>query len=319
MNVYWDLDQLPEEPLEPIMTMGNLDGVHRGHQIIISHIQQEAERVGAPTLVVTFEPHTRRVVRPDSGFRTVMTTREKLRRLQELGVDHVLVLPFREGYSEMTALEFIDEVLWEPLKARSIFVGPDAGYGKGREGDVRLLSSEGRRLGFHVGVIDPLYVEGHRISSSLIRRAIENGNLERANRLLGRHHIVSGTVMRGFRRGRELGYPTANIADEGVALPPFGVYAGWAFTEAGERYGTMINIGERPTFDGQSLSIEAHLFDFDGNLYGRELRVSLRHHLRAEAKFEDAAALKAQMMRDAVEARKLLGIKKGAGKAKAKA
>jgi len=315
MNVYWDLDQLPEEPLEPIMTMGNLDGVHRGHQIIISHIQQEAERVGAPTLVVTFEPHTRRVVRPKDGFRTVMTTREKLHRLQELGVDHVLVLPFRDGYQDMTALEFIDEVIWEPLKVRSVFVGPDAGYGKGREGDVRLLSSEGRRLGFHVGVIDPLVVAGRRVSSSLVRRAIENGNLEQANRLLGRDHVVSGMVMRGFRRGRELGFPTANIADEGIALPPFGVYAGWAHTHDGGRFGTVLNIGQRPTFDGRNLSIEAHLFDFDGNLYGKELRVSLRHHLRAEAKFDDAAALKAQMRRDAAEARKLLGLKKAKAKA----
>lgn len=312
MNVYWDLDQLPEEPLEPILTMGNLDGVHRGHQIIISHIQQEAERVGAPTLVVTFEPHTRRVVRPDPTFRTVMTTREKLRRLEELGVEHVLVLPFKEGFAEMNAFEFVEEVLWDPIKARSVFVGPDAFFGKNREGDVRLLSSEGRRLGFHVGVISPLFAGGHRISSSLVRAAIEHGNLERANRLLGRDHILSGVVMRGFRRGRELGYPTANISDEGIALPPFGVYAGWAVTEDGERHGAVVNVGNRPTFDGRSLSIEAHLFNFDGNLYGKELRVSLHHHLRPEAKFDDAGALKAQLTRDAVEARKVLGVKKAA-------
>jgi len=312
MNVYWSLEQLPDEPLEPILTMGNLDGVHRGHQIILSHLLQECERVGAPSMVVTFEPHTRRVVRPDAEFRTVMTTREKLRRLAELGVEHVLVLPFREGYAEMSPLEFIDEVLWEPLKVRAIYVGPDAGYGKGREGDVRLLSSEGRRLGFHVGVIDPLFIEGHRISSSLVRHAIEAGHLERANRLLGRDHHLSGVVMRGFRRGRELGFPTANLADEGVVLPPAGVYAGWALTEDGERYGTMVNIGNRPTFQGTDLSIEAHLFNFEGNLYGKELRVALRQRLRAEIPFENPDALKAQITKDAVEARKLLGIKKSA-------
>ena len=316
MNVYWDLEQLPEEPLEPILTMGNLDGVHRGHQVIVSHLMQEASRVGAPSMVITFEPHTRRVVRPDPAFRTVMTTREKLRRLAEFGVEHVLVLPFKDGFAEMSPLEFVEEVIWEPLRARSVFVGPDAGFGKGREGDVRFLSSEGRRLGFHVGVIAPLVVEGHRISSSLVRRAIEDGQLDRANRLLGRDHHLSGTVMRGFRRGRELGYPTANLADEGLVLPPLGVYAGWALTDDGERYGTVVNIGNRPTFQGTSLSIEAHLFNFDGNLYGRELRIALRQRLRGEVSFEHPEALKAQIAKDAVEARKLLGVKKAVPVAK---
>lgn len=310
MNVYWDLEQLPEEPLEPIVTMGNLDGVHRGHQVILSHLRQESERIGAPTLVIVFEPHTRRVVRPKDTFRTIMTTREKLRRLAEFAIDHVLVLPFAEGYAEMSPLEFIDEVLWEPLRLRSLFVGPDAGFGKGREGDVRLLSSEGRRLGFHVGVIDPLFADGHRISSSLVRAAIEGGNLDRANRLLGRDHFVTGMVMRGFRRGRELGFPTANLSDEQLVLPPNGVYAGWAVTEDNERHGAVINIGNRPTFDGRDLSVEVHIFGFDGNLYGKELRVAPRHFLRGEAKFEHADALKVQIAKDAVEARKVLGIKK---------
>jgi len=310
MNVYWDLAELPDEPIEPMATMGNLDGVHRGHQVIISHLGQEAERVGAETMVITFEPHTRRVVRPADPFRTVMTTREKLRRLAEMNVDHVLILPFAEGYSEMTAHEFIEEVLWDPLRVRSVFVGPDAGFGRGREGDVRLLSSEGRRLGFHVGVIEPLSVNGRRVSSSAVRRAIAAGNLDSANRLLGRDYMLTGTVLRGFRRGRELGYPTANLSDEGVVLPPSGVYAGWAMTETGERLGAMINIGERPTFDGRSLSIEAHLFDFDGDLYGRELRLAPRQFLRSEVKFEGPEPLKMQLRKDALEARKVLGLRR---------
>lgn len=310
MKVYFSIDQLPETPLEPIATLGNLDGVHRGHQVILSQLVQEAERTGSTTMVITFQPHTRRVLRPDEDFRALMTTTEKLRRFYEQGIQHVLVLPFAEGISEMTASEFVEEVLWEPLRVRSMFVGPDCAFGKDRMGDFRFLTSEGRRLGFHVGLIDPLAIGYYRVSSSQIRDAVARGDLETANRLLGRDHIISGTVQRGFRRGRELGYPTANIQDESLCLPPNGVYVGHAMLEDGTKHGCMLNIGVRPTFGGESLSIEAHLFNFEGDLYGQELRVALRARLRNEVAFGDVEALKNQLRRDAAEARKMLGIKR---------
>lgn len=313
MQVYFGIDKLPETPIEPIATLGNLDGVHRGHQVILSHLVQNAERVGAPTMVVTFEPHTRKVIKPREEFRPLMTTLEKLRRLSEHGIDHVLVLPFAEGISEMTASEFVEEVLWDPLRVRTMYVGHDCAFGKDRVGDARYLTSEGRRLGFHVGLVDPLVVGGRRVSSSAIRDAVSGGDLELANRLLGRDHIISGTVLRGFRMGRELGFPTANIKDETICLPPNGVYAGWALLEDGTKHGAMLNIGVRPTFGGENLSIEAHLFNFDGNLYGQELRVQLRARLRSEVAFPDVEALKAQLRRDATEARKLLGVKLARG------
>jgi len=313
MKVYWKIDELPEEPIEPVATMGNLDGVHRGHQVILSRLVTEGQRLGAPTMVVTFQPHTRKIIRPQEPFRPLTTTVEKLRRLYELGIDHVLVLPFGEGVSEMSAAEFVEEILWEPLRVRSMFVGADCAFGRDRVGDFRFLSSEGRRLGFHAGLIDPLTLGSARISSSMARDVIAHGDLELANRLLGRDHVISGTVLRGFRLGRELGFPTANIRDEGICLPPNGVYAGWAMLEDDSKHGCMINIGMRPTFGGTALSIEAHLFNWEGNIYGQELRVSLRSRLRSEVAFTDAEALKNQLRRDAVEARKLLGIKK-AGK-----
>jgi len=313
MNIYWSTDELPETPLEPVATLGNLDGVHRGHQVILSTLVQEAQRLGAPTLVITFDPHTRKVLRPAGGFRPLMATIEKLRRCAEFGIEHVLVLPFAEGVSEMTAQEFVDEILWEPLHVRSMFVGPDAQFGKDRVGDSRFLSFVGRRLGFHVGVVEPLMIGRERASSTLARHAIANGDLEKANLILGRDHVISGTVLRGFRLGREIGFPTANIRDEGIVLPPNGVYAAWAFLEDGSRFGCMLNIGVRPTFGGEKLSIEAHLFNFDGNLYGKDLRVSLRSRLRSEVAFPNVDALKMQLRRDAAEARKSLGIKR-AGK-----
>ena len=313
MNVYFGIDKLPETPIEPIATLGNLDGVHRGHQVILSHLVQNGERMGAPTMVVTFAPHTRKVLKPNEDFRPLMTTFEKLRRLGEHGIDHVLVLPFAEGISEMTAAEFVEEILWEPLRVRTMFVGEDCAFGKDRVGDARYLTSEGRRLGFHVGQVDPLVVNGRRASSSAIRAAIAAGDLELANKLLGRDHVVSGTVVRGFRMGRELGFPTANINDEGICLPPNGVYVGWAICEDGSKHGAMVNIGVRPTFGGDKLTIEAHLFNFDGNLYGQELRVMLRSRLRNETAFGDVEALKNQLRRDAVEAKKILGIKSTKG------
>lgn len=313
MKVYWSTDELPETPIEPIATLGNMDGVHRGHQVILARLVQEAERTGSETMVVTFQPHTRKVLKPTEEFRPLMTTLEKLRRFYELGINHVLVLPFGEGISEMTAAEFVEEVLWDPMKVRSMFVGPDCMFGRDRIGDLRFLGSEGRRLGFHVGQIDPLGIGKMRISSSLVREAVKHGDLEGANRMLGRDHIISGTVLRGFRMGRELGFPTANIRDEGICLPPHGVYVGTATLQDDSKHGCMLNIGMRPTFQGQTLSIEAHLFNWEGNIYGHELRVGLRQRLRNEIAFPDAEALKAQLRRDAVDARKILGIKK-AGK-----
>jgi riboflavin kinase/FMN adenylyltransferase len=312
MKIYWSADELPETPLEPVATLGNVDGVHRGHQVILGTLTQEAARIGAPTMVITFEPHTRRVLRPQEGFRPLMTTLEKLRRFLEFGIDHVLVLPFAQGVSDMSALEFVEEILWEPLRVRSMFVGPDAQFGKDRIGDVRFLSSAGRRLGFHVGVVEPLMHANGRISSTRVREAVTDGDLELANRLLGRDHVISGTVLRGFRLGRELGFPTANIRDEGITLPPNGVYAGWAHLEDGTRYGCMLNIGVRPTFGGEKLSIEAHLFNFEGNLYGKDLRVALRGRLRSEVQFPNVEALKVQLRRDATEARRMLGIRRNA-------
>jgi riboflavin kinase/FMN adenylyltransferase len=310
LKVYFSIDELPETPIEPIATLGNLDGVHRGHQVILSQLSQEGQRTGAPTMVICFQPHTRKVLKPNDDFRPLMTTTEKLRRFYEQGIQHVLVLPFADGVSEMTALEFVEEVIWEPLRVRSMFVGADCAFGKDRVGDFKFLSSEGRRLGFHVGVVDPLTIGHKRISSSAIREAVVKGDLELAHRFLGRDHVLSGTVQRGFRRGREIGFPTANIADEGLTLPPHGVYAAWALLDDGQKLGAMLNIGMRPTFGGENLSIEAHIFGFEGNLYGRELRVALRAKLRNEVAFGDVEALKNQLRRDAVEAKKVLGLKK---------
>lgn len=315
MQIYFGLDALPSEPLEPVLTMGNFDGVHRGHQSILGRLQEEAKRVEAPTMVLTFHPHPREILRPGEPFTPIMSIKERARRFWDLDVDHLLVLPFDEDLAEMTADEFVEEILWDALKVTSVFVGPYTTFGHQRGGDVKYLQSLGRRLGFHVGVVDPLYVDGRRISSSRVRDAIAAGRLDESTRLLGRHHRIVGTVVPGDQRGRELGTPTANLASDGGLLPPAGVYAAWATTEDGSLHrGAVVNIGMRPTFDADTgapvTHIEAHLFDFDGDLYGQELGLALVQHIRGEAKFDNAALLKRQIKRDIIEARRILGLLK---------
>lgn len=311
MHMYPNLEALPDEPIEPVATLGNFDGVHRGHQAILAQLQQEAQRIGAPTMVISFHPHPRKLLRPDDPFDPVMSLRERMRTLWELNVDHSLVLPFDHDIAELSAQEFIEEILWDALKVRAVYVGPDTRFGHNRTGDVRFLASEGRRLGFHVGQVEPIRLEERRISSSWVRRAIMGGHMDLATRLLGRQHRLSGVVVQGHQRGRTLGFPTANLLQDGSLLPPAGVYAAWALLDGQPRAGAVVNIGKRPTFEEtEELAIEAHLLDFEGegDLYGSELTLSMVRKIRDEARFAGPQQLKMQIRRDIIEARRTLGL-----------
>ena len=310
MQMYSDLDALPAEPIEPVATMGNFDGVHRGHQAILARLQQEAARVGAPTMVITFFPHPRELLRPDADFEPIMSLKQRLEILWDLGVDHALVLPFDYDLAELTAREFIEEILWDALRVQAMYVGPDTAFGHNRSGDVRFLASEGRRLGFSVGTVDPIIAEGQRISSSWVRRAVKGGHLELAAHMLGRQHRLAGVIVQGHQRGRELGFPTANLLVEGGMLPPPGVYAAWAHRDDEERLGAVVNIGHRPTFEGEEapLTVEAHLLGFDAEIYGEPLSLALVRKIRDEAAFPTAKQLKMQIRRDVIEARRSLGM-----------
>ena len=309
MEMYDHIDGLPDVPIEPVVTIGNFDGVHRGHQAILSRLREEGERLGAPTMVITFSPHPSQVLRPSVPFHGVMSLREKMRCLWELGIDHALVIRFDHEFTEMTASEFVEEVLWDALRVRAVHVGRDTRFGSGREGDIQFLSSEGRRLGFHVGIVEPVLVDGEVISSSRIRKAVLAGQLREASRLLGRAHRIVGVVEKGDQRGRTLGFPTANLTSDGAMLPPDGVYAAWSYLEDGKRHPSVVNIGVRPTFDVEPRRVvEVHLLDFSADLYGQRLQVGLMERIRGEAKFEGVAELKAQIQRDVVAARRLLGL-----------
>jgi len=308
MQMYQDIESLPKTPIEPVATIGNFDGVHRGHQAILAKLKEEGERLGAPTMVITFFPHPRQVLRPEDEFHAVMSLRERMRRLWDLGIDHTLVLRFDADMAELTATEFAEEILWDALKVRAMYVGRDMSFGHRREGDVRFLASQGRKLGFTVGLVEAIFSGGQPISSSRIRDLVLAGRMTEATRLLGRPHRVAGTVQEGDKRGRELGFPTANVSADGGMLPPNGVYAAWVTGPDEVRRRGVVNIGVRPTFkEGDAPVVEAHVLDFDGDLYGETLILELVDRIRAEVRFEGPAMLKRQIVRDVIEAKRLLG------------
>ncbi len=307
MEIYPDVLALPETPIEPVVTMGNFDGVHRGHQAILAKLQSEAERRGAPTMVLTFHPHPRSILAPDVRVPQIMSLRERLRVLWDKGIDHCLVIPFDHDFAEVTAQEFVEEILWERLKIRAIYTGDNTAFGHGRSGDVRYLASEGRRLGFDSGIVEPVFAGKTRISSTAVRQAVASGDMDLAARLLGRHHLVCGKVVHGDGRGRTLGVPTANLFTDGGMHPVSGVYAAWATTEDGERHKAVVNVGVRPTFESsEALSVEAHLLDFDQDLYDQSLRLAMVRRIRSEIAFDGVDQLKAQIFRDLDEGRSIL-------------
>lgn len=307
MEIYPDVLSLPETPIEPVVTLGNFDGVHRGHQAILAKIQSEAERRGAPSMVLTFHPHPRSVLAPDVRVPQIMSLRERLRVLWDKGIDHCLVIPFDHDFAEVTAREFVEEILWDRLKIRAIYTGDNTAFGHRRSGDVRYLASEGRRLGFDTGIVEPVFTDKLRISSTAARQAVSTGDMDLAARLLGRHHIVSGQVVHGDGRGRTLGVPTANLFTDGGMHPVSGVYAAWATTDDGARHQAVVNVGVRPTFESsEALSVEAHLLDFDQDLYDQSLRLAMVRRIRSEIAFDGVDQLKAQIARDLAEGRSIL-------------
>ena len=308
------------------LTIGVFDGVHIGHRTVIDRVRELAADLGARSALVTFEPHPAKVLRPDLAPELLTGLEHKLELLEETGLDTVVVVPFDRARAGESAEEFIDSVLLGCLGARAIVVGEDFHFGKGRLGNVDLLKQVGAHAGFEVhghGLVarpsDSSKLTGHgdvdfedlgsAVSSSAVRRALTVGEVALAARLLGRPHEVRGVVATGDQRGRTIGFPTANIMVEpGFAVPADGVYAGWYLSPDGLRRPAAINIGRRPTFyeHAEHSLIEAHLLDFDGDLYGQPARVQFERRLRGEKRFDGVDALRAQLDRDVEASRALL-------------
>jgi riboflavin kinase/FMN adenylyltransferase len=297
------------------VTVGTFDGVHRGHQDVLGRLVRRARAADLPSLLVTFEPHPLEVLNPAAAPRLLTAREEKLAALRATGLDFVAILPFTPDLAAQSAEQFVDRVLLERFRMRMLLIGHDHGFGRGREGDVETLRALGASRGFGVEVVAPVQnAEGEPVSSSLIRRAVASGELAEAAAALGREYGVSGRVIPGEARGRTLGFRTLNIEPESPRklLPPDGVYAVEVRTSHG-RFGGMMNLGGRPTFGDERRTLEAHLFDADGDFYGDLVHVGFVGRLRDTMRFDGPEALVAQLAADERAARRALTALGGAG------
>jgi riboflavin kinase/FMN adenylyltransferase len=278
------------------LALGNFDGVHLGHQAVLDQVRTAARAGSARAVLVTFEPHPAEVLAPERRPRLLQTRRQKLAALEEAGVDAVLVLPFDLALAALSAEEFLER-LCTALRVRSIHVGTGFRFGRGRQGDVALLRTIGARRGFSVEEVPPVERDGERVSSSRIREAVQAGGVELARRLLGRPYALEGRVVRGEGRGAALAFPTANLAVENELPPLRGVYVTETVALA-LRWPSVTNVGVRPTFGGSRLTVESHLIDYGGDLYGERVEARFLARLRDERRFADAASLADQIARD---------------------
>ena len=321
MRIYFHIDQLPFFQ-HAVITIGTFDGVHTGHTQILEQLRAEAVRIGGETVIVTFFPHPRKVVRGGSGdVRLLNTLEEKIQLLSWQGVDHLVVVHFTEAFSQLTAEEYIREFLLKKFRPHTVIIGYDHRYGKGRLGDYHLLEQFSQSEGFELQEIPVHLLNAVSVSSTRIRDAIGQADIDTANQLLGYPYFFSGQVAEGRRLGRTIGFPTANlvIGNPEKLIPADGVYAvevAELDTDAvsltvptmveapavapwdGVQWKGMMNIGMRPTVDGREQTIEVNIFDFNEDLYRRELRVTIRKWLRGEVKFNGLDALKDQLAID---------------------
>jgi riboflavin kinase/FMN adenylyltransferase len=303
-----DESGLPPDVRRTAVTVGTFDGVHRGHQDVLNRLVRRAAELGVRSLLVTFEPHPLEVVNPAAAPPLLSVGDEKLEVLAESGVDYVAVMPFTRTLASYEAERFVDEILLGRFRMHDLLMGHDHGFGRNRAGDVDTMRRLGASRGFEVGVIPQVTAAGGQpVSSTAIRRAVAGGDLERAAAALGRPYALGGRVVQGDRRGRLLGYPTINVplSSPRKLLPPQGVYAVRVQTPRGT-FGGMLNLGPRPTFGDTRVTIEAHLFDAEGDFYDHRVRIDFLRRLRDTMRFADVAALVRQLEQDAAAARQVL-------------
>ena len=307
MNTSYFPDDPPPRWNQPVLALGNFDGLHRGHMKIIDRVRRRAgERAGTPA-VMTFDPHPSRVLRPDKAPPLLMTTEQKLEALGLAGMQGVAVIRFTPALSEWEPEQFVRTVLVEWLHVIEVWVGANFLFGHNRAGTFNVLRGLGARYGFRAEKIDPVRYKDFVVSSTRVRRLLSEGRVDEAAALLGHHFFIDGTVTRGAGRGRGIGFPTANVCTDNELVPPPGVYATMV-TLDGIVYPSITNIGFRPTFgDVDRVTIETHLFQFDRDLYGQRLRLSFVQRLRDERAFPDVDALRAQIEADCRSAQRLFG------------
>jgi riboflavin kinase / FMN adenylyltransferase len=303
--IHYPDDPRPARWQQPVLALGNFDGMHRGHLKIIERVRRGADERGATSVAMTFDPHPSKIVRPDKAPPLLMTNQQKLEALARAGMQGVAIVRFTPELAQWDPETFVRTVLLEWLHVAEVWVGANFLFGHDRAGTFSMLRSLGARYGFRAEKIDPVRYKDFVVSSTRIRRLITEGRVDEAGALLGHHYAIEGAVTTGQKRGREIGFPTANLCTENEMVPPHGVYATTAILD-GVAYPSVTNVGSRPTFDsGNDISVETHLLNFDKDLYGTRLRLAFVQRLRDEKKFEGVELLKKQIQTDRDHARDL--------------
>ncbi len=308
MNVFYGLDHLPFFK-NAVVTIGTFDGVHSGHQVILNSLRRQAAAVGGETVIITFEPHPRFVLSQGApSFALLNTLDEKIENLKGEGIDHLVVVHFTPEFAAMDAADYIEKFLVEKFHPHTIIIGYDHMFGQGRKGNFQLLETMKEKYGYQLQEIPMQIIEQNKISSTQIRQALLHGDVARAARFLGKPYSLQGVVIHGKKRGRLIGYPTANLhtGDVHKLIPANGVYAVQVFAK-GQLYNGMLNIGTNPTFEAHlPKSIEVNIFDFEADIYGETIKIMLVERLRDEQKFETVEILMQTIAQDKLRALQIL-------------
>lgn len=304
------LDEVKRE-LNSVITVGTFDGVHAGHRVLMDTVRNKAIDRNARSIIVTFDPHPREIINPgDAGIKLLTTLQERREILEELGIDMLLVIPFDRDFSLLTAEEFIRDIIFEKVGVSEFVIGYDHHFGRDREGTIGTVERLGGELGFDAYVVSKQEVGAQTVSSTAIRKAIsEEGNMRKASRMLQRSYRLNGMVIHGDKRGKEIGYPTANLkpVEPRKIIPKEGVYA--VRVKLGDQLlGGMMNIGRRPTFDGEGQTLEVNLFNFDATIYGKTLQIRFLQRIRDEIKFDGVEELVGQLQEDEKQAKEILKL-----------
>ncbi len=298
-----------ERNLNTVLTVGTFDGVHAGHRVLIKRVVDLARERDARSVIVTFDPHPRDIINPGSdGIRLLSTLEERSELLADLGVDEMVVIPFDRDFSLLTSEEFVRDIVWEKIGVSEFVIGYDHHFGRNREGTIETVQNLGKELGFDSRVVSKQEVGNRTVSSTAVRKAIQNdGDMQLASSFLERKYILNGTVVHGDKRGKKIGYPTANVKPQNSKkiVPKRGVYAVWLRVD-GKYHGGMMNIGIRPTFEGEQETLEVNIFDFDEDIYGKEVQIQFVDRIRDERTFDGIEQLIEQLKSDEKSSRKIL-------------
>ncbi len=308
MNIYYEIPEAPAKFKNPVITIGTFDGVHLGHREIIKKLVKIADEKKSSSIVLTFDPHPRKIINPATPPRILTTTKEKIKAISDLGIENIIILKFTKEIAGMHAIDFLNDIIIKKTGMRHLVVGYDHAFGKDREGDFPFMTQISKLEDFSVTRVDPLDYHSKPVSSTWIRAEIEDGNILLANSLLGREYSLAGTVARGNNIGTGLGYPTANIVPDDLykIIPKDGVYAVRVSLDNVHSMEGMLNIGTNPTFSRTERTIEVNIFDFNKDIYGKNIEIFFYDRIRDEVKFGSPEEISSQLARDKTSARLIL-------------